>query len=53
MIFAPVERIEQVIQLALEPVKRNGKAAVQKPERVRRQRRESERAEARSRQKQA
>jgi ATP-dependent Lon protease len=54
MIFAPVERIEQVIQLALEPPKSNGKAtAPAKPERVRRQRRAPQQVEAQGRQKRA
>jgi ATP-dependent Lon protease len=54
MIFAPVERIEQVIQLALEPAKANGKAApAGDGERPRRQRREGQRVEARGREKRA
>ena len=48
MIFAPVERIEQVIQLALEPAKANGRTApAGDGERPRRPRREGQRVEAR------
>jgi len=52
MIFAPVERIEQVIQLALEPAKTNGKLAGDGPrQRPRRPRRETQEVEARGREK--
>jgi ATP-dependent Lon protease len=53
MIFAPVERIEQVIQLALEAPATNGKARVhgEAGGRTRRTRREPQRVEARGRQK--
>jgi ATP-dependent Lon protease len=54
MIFAPVERIEQVIQLALEPAKSNGSIAGDgHGQRPRRPRREGQRLEARGREKRA
>ncbi len=53
MIFAPVERIGQVIQLALEPGRANGKTTApgSSGARPRRQRRESQGVEARGRHK--